>query len=279
VHATPAFIRDRFSFPSLYEPLSDAFAQRYTTYHETHMVHGQRYRPFMGSSRATLLLLHGWTSGEYRWEERVLIPWLCRECGYTVVALVQPYHGARKPANASFSGEFFISSDLVRLVEACRQSVIDTRTAFNWLLEETDGPVGIMGISLGAYMTYLLLCADERPTFAVPMLGHGELMNGPGDSSLTRQVRRGFAAQQIDPETVRPLTRAITALEMRPQVPPERILPVNGLYDTISTAERARRLFEAWEIPKVVWFAAGHFGIVHTRPFRRGVQDFVERWN
>ncbi len=275
---TRTYFRQSFTFPSPYRPLSDAFAQRYASYHETHTMHGWIYRPITGRSRATLLLMHGWTGGRYWWEERSFIPWLCRDCGYRVVALVHPYHGARTPAAARFSGEFFISPDLVRTVEACRQAVIDARAALNWLLTEIDGPIGITGISLGAFMTYLLLCVDDRLAFAVPLLGHGELLNGPGGSSLAKHVRRGIQAQGLDPTAFRDPIRPLTAREMRPRLPPERILPINGRYDAIVTADKAQQLFEAWEIPEVVWLDSGHFGIIHTRPFRRAFREFVGRW-
>ena len=287
VRARPAYICEPFTYPSTYRPLSDTFARRYATYPETHTVHGRRYRPYpwhgpqghvRRGSRATLLLLHGWTRGDYWWEERSIIPWLCRDCGYTVVALVHPYHGARKPARARFSGEFFISADLVRTVEACRQAVIDARTALNWLLEEGNETVGITGISLGAFMTYLLLCADDRPAFAVPLLGHGDLLDGPGESSLTKHIYRGYRAQRLDPKTLSPKLRPLIARAMRPQLAPERILPINGLYDAIVTPEKSRQLFKAWEIPQVIWLPAGHFGIIHTRPFCRDFRDFADRW-
>ncbi len=290
VRATRAYIRERFSFPSPYRPFSESFAGRYEGYTETHTVHGRRYRPFprhgqpgqvMGKSRATLIFLHGWTEGEYRWEERSLFPWLCRECGYTVVALVHPYHGARKPAEARFGGEYFISSDLLRTVEACRQAVVDARATLTWLLDEAEGgPVGITGISLGAFMTYLLLCADERPAFALPMAGHGQLLSD-GDNetaSLVKNVTQGIQAQGLDVESIRPLLRPVTALDMRPRLSPERILPINGLYDAIISADKAQDLFDAWDIPEAVWLPMGHFGFGYNKPFRPALRDFVERW-
>ncbi len=280
VRVTRAYIRESFSFPSPYRPWSESFAGRYEGYTETHTVHGRRYRPFLGNSRATLIFLHGWTEGEYRWEERSLFPWLCRECGYTVVALVHPYHGVRKPAEARFGGEYFVSSDLLRTIEACRQAVIDARATLTWLLDEADGdPVGITGISLGAFMTYLLLCADERPAFALPMLAHGEILgDGLEGGSLVKNVRRGLQAQELDVETLRPLLRPIMALEMRPKLAPEHILPINAQYDAIVTADKAQRLFEAWDIPEVVWLPVGHLGVVSTRLYRHVWRDFVERW-
>ncbi|MCP4518480.1 MAG: alpha/beta hydrolase family protein [Delftia sp.] len=197
------------------------------------------------------------------------------------MALVHPYHGARKPAGARFGGEYFVSSDLLRTVEACRQAVLDARATLTWLLDEADGgPVGITGISLGAFMTYLLLCADERPAFALPMAGHGQLL-GDGDNenaSLIKNVSQGIQAQGLDAETLRPLLRPVTALEMRPRLSPERILPINGLYDAIISADKARDLFDAWEIPEAVWLPIGHFGFGYNKPFRPALRDFVERW-
>jgi pimeloyl-ACP methyl ester carboxylesterase len=272
------FICEPFTFPSLYRPISAAFAQRYAAYSESHTVCGRRYRPFMGESRATILFLHGWTGGTYRWEEPTLISWLCQDCGFTVLALVHPYHGQRTPAQARFSGEFFISSDAVRMIEACRQAAIDARTALTWLLDDGTQPVGVAGISLGAYITYLILAADDRPSFAIPMLGHGDLIDGPGDSALAKNVKKGYRAQGLSPRTLLPLTRSLTAREMQPRLAPERIMPINGLYDAISTADKAQRLFEAWGIPDAVWLESGHFGILHTRQFRKRFRAFAERW-
>ena len=275
---SPAYICEPFSFQSLYRPLSEAFARRYADYYETHTVHGRRYRPFAEGSRATILLLHGWTGGRFRWEERTLISWLCRDCAYTVVALVHPYHGKRTPAKARFSGEFFISSDALRMVEACRQAVIDARAALTWLLADAQQAVGVTGISLGAFITYLLLAVDDRPAFAVPMLGHGDLLDGPGESSLAKNVQKGYRTQGIGTRSLRRSIRSLNAREMRPKLAPQRILPINGLHDAIVTPDKARLLFEAWQIPDVVWLKSGHFGIVHTRQFRRPYRGFVERW-
>jgi len=280
VRASRAYIREKFSFPSPYRPWSDVFTPRYDSYTETHTVYGRRYRPFLGRSRATLIFLHGWTEGEYRWEERSLFPWLCRECGYTVVALVHPYHAQRKPAGARFGGEYFISSDLLRTVEACRQAVIDARATFTWLMDDVhSSPVGIMGVSLGAFMTYLLLCADGRPAFAIPMAGHGQFL-GDGDNenvSLVKNISRGIREQGLDAKSLRPLLRPVTALDMRPRLSPERILPINGLYDAIISAEKAQDLFDAWGIPGAVWLPIGHFGFGY-KSFRPALREFVERW-
>ena len=140
-----------------------------------------------------------------------MISWLCRVCSYTVVALVHPYHGKRTPARARFSGEFFISSDAVRTVEACRQAAIDARTALTWLFNGGQQAVGVTGISLGAFITYLVVAVDDRPAFAIPMLGHGDLLDGPGDSSLARNVKKGYRAQGLSSETLRRMVRSLAA--------------------------------------------------------------------
>jgi alpha/beta superfamily hydrolase len=167
---------------------------------------------------------------------------------------------------------------MIRTLEAIRQAVIDTRAVINWLDAQTDTPTGIMGISLGAFITYLLLCADDRPTFAIPIMGHGELVHGADDAALLKSVRRDIQAQGLNLDDSPNLTRPLTALNMRPRISAKRILPINGIYDMIVSPQRAAALFEAWQIPKVVWLPGGHFSILSMPKMRQAIMEFVDRW-
>lgn len=267
-----------FTFTSPYQPLNDSFNQQYNGYAENHTVHAKLYRPRRGVPTGTVVLLHGWTKGDYIWESRLLIPWITSELNCSVVGLAFPYHASRSPSGARFSGEYFVSGDMIRTLEAIRQAVIDTRAVMNWLDAQTDTPTGVIGISLGAFITYLLLCADDRPAFAIPILGHGELIHGADDAVLMKNVNQDIQAQGINLDDTPELTFALTALEMRPRIPPERILPINGLYDMVVSPERANALFNAWNIPEVVWLPGGHFSTLNMPKMRHAIQDFVGKW-
>jgi pimeloyl-ACP methyl ester carboxylesterase len=275
---TRKYSHQSFTFASPYQPLSDTFTRQYMGYAENHTVHTKLYRPRHGNSKATVVLLHGWTKGDYIWESRLLIPWMTSELNCTVVGLAFPYHASRAPSGSRFSGEYFVSGDMIRTLEAIRQAVIDTRAVMNWLDAQTDTPTGVIGISLGAFITYLLLCADDRPAFAIPILGHGELIHGADDAALMKNVNQDIQAQGINLDDTPELTFALTALEMRPRIPPERILPINGLYDMVVSPERANALFNAWNIPEVVWLPGGHFSTLNMPKMRHAIQDFVGKW-
>jgi pimeloyl-ACP methyl ester carboxylesterase len=275
---TKKYTYQPFAFTSLYQPLSEAFSRQYRNYTENQTVHAKFYRPRKGDSKAAVILLHGWTKGDYIWESRLLIPWMTSELKCTVIGLAFPYHGSRTPESSRFSGEYLISGDMIRTLEAIRQAVIDTRAVLNWLIHQTDTPTGVMGISLGAFITYLLLCADDRPEFAVPIMGHGELVHGADDVALLKNVNQDIQAQGIDLEDNPSLTLPLTALNLQPRISPVRILPINGLYDMIVSPERAEALFEAWNIPKVVWLPGGHFSILSMPKMRQAIERFVDRW-
>jgi hypothetical protein len=167
---------------------------------------------------------------------------------------------------------------MIRTLEAIRQSVIDTRAILAWLGSQTDTPIGVMGISLGAFITYLLLGTDDRPAFAIPIMGHGELIHGADGAALLKHVQQDILAQGLNFDDTPELTAALTAIKMQPRIPPERILPINGLYDMIVSPERAETLFKAWNIPKVVWLPGGHFSILTMPRMRHAIKSFVDKW-
>jgi len=276
--STQKYTHQSFTYTSPYQPLSESFTQQYRNYAENHTVHAKIYHPRNAPSRATVILLHGWTKGDYIWESRLLIPWMTTQLGCSVVGLAFPYHASRSPSQARFSGEYFLSGDMIRTLEAIRQSVIDTRSLMNWLESEENTPIGLVGISLGAFITYLLLTTDDRPAFAVPIMGHGELVYGADDVTLLKNVNQDIQAQGIDLHDNPQLTQPLTALQMQPLISPERILPINGLYDMIVSPQRAKVLFEAWHIPEVVWLPGGHFSILSMPKMRDAIAEFVAKW-
>jgi type III secretion system FlhB-like substrate exporter len=109
-------------------------------------------------------------------------------------------------------------------------------------------------------------------------MGHGELVYGADNVALLKNINQDIKAQGIDLEDNSKLTRPLTALNLQPRIPPERILPINGLYDMIVSPEHARALFEAWNIPKVVWLPGGHFSILSMPKMRQAIKDFVYKW-
>jgi hypothetical protein len=99
--------------------------------------------------RPTVVLLHGWNAElGYRW----LFPQIARRLNrhqLNAAMIELPLHGRRKPMP---SRPNFLSGDLLRMLQATRQSVADVRALVGWLGEHTRGPIGLCGFSLGAWI-------------------------------------------------------------------------------------------------------------------------------
>ena len=83
--------------------------------------------PRSGPRRRALIYVHGWLEPGPWVEEAGLLPLMHDELGVDVLHIQLPFHGSRNPRSALFHGEFFWSADLVRTVEAVRQSLCDVR--------------------------------------------------------------------------------------------------------------------------------------------------------
>ncbi|MCA9773209.1 MAG: hypothetical protein KC466_12425, partial [Myxococcales bacterium] len=140
---------DDLTFASFHEPICPKFRIRHELDYETnHTVHVRWFRHRSRARRPTLIYLHSWMYPETVFDEFTLVPRLARTLGVDIARLQLPYHGKRKPAHSIFHGELFWSADLVRSVEAIRQSVMDTRTLLGWLQERRGLEVGV--VPLGA---------------------------------------------------------------------------------------------------------------------------------
>ena len=69
------------------------------------------------------------------------MPWATRMLGADIVHLDLPFHARRKPRAALVHGSFYWSADLVRTLEAVRQSVMDVRTLVRGAVVYEDGQV------------------------------------------------------------------------------------------------------------------------------------------
>jgi len=56
------------------------------------------------------------------------------------------------------------------MLEAARQSLADTRALLGWLKAQGSARVGLWGISLGAWLTGLLICSPNPPFVSPPAL-------------------------------------------------------------------------------------------------------------
>jgi hypothetical protein len=257
----------RFSFASLHP----------VPFPESNTAVGRFYRQVRRPDAPVVLVSHGWAHRTLRVVEHLYVrPFL--RAGFSVALVVHPLHFERTPPDA-YSGELLVSGDAVLTVEAFRQGVVDLMAAAEWLRDGGRRPLGLFGYSLGGYLAGILAAVRGDWSFVV-LGGTGDSLVSPIlDTPLGRNVREDLRACGMAARA--DLTRAwriVSPGALRPRVPKQRILLVAGRYDRIMLPVSVRRLWRAWDRPRLVWLRRGHYTLLTTNgglmaqaiPFMRG---------
>lgn len=227
--------------------------------HLEHWMHRPAY------PRATVVTVHGFTMGQPRIDALVLFArhWFRR--GLDVAILTLPHHGARTPADSRFSGERFAVPHVARLSEAVRQAIFEMRLVTRWLRESVGGPVGLLGISLGGYLSALAASLDAELDFAVPMVPPVCIGDLAWRFFLRSRHYRDGATPAFSQEELRSLYRVHSPLAHGLRTPRERVMIIAGRGDRIVPPEHPHALWLHWGRPRIHWYSGSHLA-----PFGRG---------
>jgi hypothetical protein len=232
---------------------------------ESTPIHVELWQHENRPSRGTVVALHGFTMGRPRIDAVVLMASHWYEQGLDVALLTLPYHGARTPSGARFSGEHFAMPDVGRLGEAVREAVYEIRRVVEWRREETGAPVGLIGLSLGGYLASLMGGLYADLDFVVPIVPPvciGDLAWGFFEH--TQHHEQG-GASAISRDELRRAFRVHSPLAHPLRVPRESVLIVAGRGDRIVPPEHPAALHRHWGEPEIHWFSGSHLV-----PFGRG---------
>jgi hypothetical protein len=225
-------------------------------------------------ARGTVVALHGFTMGRPRFDAIALFARQWYERGLDVVLVTLPHHGARTAPTARFSGERFAVPHVARLSEAVREAIYEVGVITRWLRDGSDAPVGLLGLSLGGYLTALAAgLPDFDLDFAIPMVPPVCI----GDLAWrffrdTAHARRGGASALSHLELRRSF-RVHSPLAHSLRMPSERVMIVAGRGDRVVPPEHPAALWEHWGEPRIHWFSGSHLA-----PFgRAGIVRAVVR--
>lgn len=238
-----------------------------TPWPENNTVFGQLYRSEPDwQTKPSVILLHGW-NGElgYRFQFPYLAWRLCH-CGVNAALIELPYHAQRKPTTPG-ALQNFISYDLLRMLEATRQAIADTRALAGWLLAEGSPSVGLLGFSLGGWLAGLVACHDARLRFALLTTPVVRLERAIADLPFCVPIRESLREMTLPLEQL-----CLTSLA--PLTAPEDILLVESQHDLFAPAETIEELWRAWGKPQIMRVPHGHISVLLSVP----VMERTIRW-
>lgn len=250
---------EALTFASEHECLCPRYRVRHERdYAANRTVHARWMHPQRGPRKSILVYVHGWLEPGPLIEETTLLPKIHREVGVDCAHVQLPFHGKRNPRGALFHGEWFFTADLVRTVEAIRQSVIDVRSLVRFFRAQGYDEVGVAGISLGGSITMVLACVEPTPDYIVPIVAHLDLADAVENAPILWRVRADLDRFGVGRERRLDIFHRIGLAGLAPKLAPERQLWVAARDDMYLSAATVERQWRAWQTPPILWIGGGH---------------------
>jgi dienelactone hydrolase len=169
------------------------------------------------------------------------------------------YYGPRRPPGSKLR---LMSPDIGHTLEAVRQTVLDLRRAAAWLASrpEIDAKrLGILGTSLGSFMSALTGEMEPRLGRVVVLLGGGGLVDAYYDHPQGAAMRKVFESlggnKQVLARWIAPADPITCAANLKER----QLLIIAGKRDEIVPPSAAVALWKASGEQKIVWFDCGHY--------------------
>jgi pimeloyl-ACP methyl ester carboxylesterase len=275
----PGVVSEDLVFRSSHVPIETKFRKRYVSqYRETHLVYARRIRLASARRRPRLLYLHGYMQPETYVEELALLTSMALRLNVDIIQMQPPYHGRRAPRASRFSGELYWTADLVRSVEALRQTFLDARTLLRWLLEQDARPVGLAGLSLGGALTLSLTCLEERFAFSIPLIAHMDLAALVSDAPVLTKMRRDLKSFGWGRKDFSQFVASLGWYQLAPKLPRENVFVLAASEDRFFDPDVVERMWKRWRKPAIRWYPTSHMGFIAHLPEALGsMRNFIDR--
>lgn len=208
-----------------------------------------------------IIFVHGWRMNSYDKLKSIFLKETTR-LGWNMYFPPLPYHMERTPTESLYNGEFMISANMDRTLEAAQQSVIDLRSMIQWIKLNKPGPVFIVGVSLGGWITNLLATLETQIDGIVSIYYANRLSYSIWNTIPGKFIREDLELHGVSYEELIQHWDITDPSKALPKVKKENILLISGRKDQYISLEDADYLWNSWNRPRRLVYNNGHSGIV-----------------
>ena len=242
-------------------------------YPENNLVYGEYYK--IKEKTDTMIILHGWRIKNFLFYHQA-----CRrfiDFGLNSILLTLPYHLKRAPED-TVSGEYTVSSDIIRTMEAFRQSVIEVRSIVDFLKKRGVKKIGILGTSFGGWVGGMLAVVEPRINFAILIAPAANPERILLRSKIGKLLRKDYPEVKTLPQKFLRALRITNPTLFKPLIKKENILLIESLYDQIIPNFIVENLWRAWDKPPIRRYPQGHLSLLFfEKRLFKDIREFLKR--
>lgn len=182
--------------------------------------------------------------------------WLAQN-GVAALVVVLPHYNERRAPGSKVK---LVSTDLVRTFDGLRQGVLDCRCAAAWLASRSEvdaDRIGMLGTSLGSFLTALTSANEPRIRNVCMLLGGGGLVDAYYDHPKAEPVTKWIDLVG-GKNFVKRLVAPFDPITYAAQLKGKNLLMIAAKNDEIVPPKAATQLWEATGKQRIIWLDAGH---------------------
>jgi len=196
------------------------------------------------------------------------------EAGASAYALELPYHLRRTPPGF-VSGELFFTADLETTLLSLQQAVAEVRQLIHYLREAGAPVIGLLGFSLGAWISALVASCEPEVDFALFAMLPSHLNDVLWQTRLGAPIRQRFESAGWNAADTAPFYHPLDPLNLSPLLPLERCELFAAEFDHFIPFQYTQKLQRAWRHSQLRVYSTGHIGLLWSRKFLRDVRQIV----
>jgi hypothetical protein len=211
--------------------------------------------------RPWVVAVHGMSMGRPLVDRRIFrAAHLHHDLGLNVLLPVLPLHGSRRADLRPRPG--LPTTDAMDDIHGLAQAAYDVRMLLAWIRSQDATGIGLMGMSLGGYVTALV--AGLEPALDCVIAGIPAVDFPAIFAAHTPRSVRRMPWFEEHVQLARTLHQVVSPLSFLPATPVDRRFIYAGTADRLlDPVAQGGALWEHWGRPNIYWFDRGH--VVHVR--------------